>query len=92
MEFEWDQKKAKINIQKHHVSFEEAATVFSDTLSFTYDDEAHSRNERRYATLGMSNQGHVIVVEHTMGGERVRIISARTATPREKRWYEEERK
>lgn len=91
MEFEWDPKKARINIRKHRVSFEEAVTVFSDVLSFTYDDEIHSRTERRYATLGISNQGHVLVIAHTMRNEVVRIISAREATPREKRWYEKER-
>jgi uncharacterized DUF497 family protein len=91
MEFEWDPRKARSNLRKHGVSFEEAATVFSDALSFTYDDEIHSRTERRYATLGLSNQGHVLVVAHTMRSEYVRIISAREATPREKRWYEKER-
>ena len=92
MEFEWDPKKATANLPKHDVSFEEAVTVFSDILSFTYDDEAHSHAERRYATLGMSAQGHVLVVAHTQRGEHVRIISAREATPRERRWYEKENK
>lgn len=92
MEFEWDRKKATRNVRKHRVSFEEAAMVFSDILSFTYDDEAHSQAERRYATLGMSNQKRVLVVAHTMRGELVRIISAREATPHERRWYEEENK
>ena len=92
MEFEWDRKKATRNVRKHRVSFEEAAMVFSDVLSFTYDDEAHSQAERRYATLGMSNQKRVLVVAHTMRGELVRIIRAREATPHERRWYEEENK
>jgi uncharacterized DUF497 family protein len=92
MEFQWDPKKAKVNLRKHHVSFEEAAMVFSDILSFTFDDEAHSQAERRYATLGVSNQKRVLVVAHTMRGELVRIISAREATPHERRWYEEENK
>ena len=91
MEFEWNQKKAASNIRKHGISFDEAASVFNDFLAFTYDDEVHSRIERRYATLGTSNQGQVPVVAHTMRGERVRIISARKATPSEKRWYEKER-
>jgi uncharacterized protein len=60
-------------------------------LSFMYDDEAHSHTEQRYATLGMSDHGRVLVIAHTMRGERVRIISAREATAREKRWYEKER-
>lgn len=92
MEFEWDSRKAKSNLRKHKVSFEEAATVFSDILSFTFEDEAHSDVERRYATLGMSYRGRILVVAHTMHGENVRIISAREATPRERRWYEEENK
>lgn len=91
MDFEWNQKKAISNIRKHGISFEEAASVFSDTLAFTYDDEVHSLLERRFATLGMSNHRQVLVVAHTIRGERVRIISARKATPREKRWYEKER-
>jgi uncharacterized DUF497 family protein len=92
MKFEWDSEKARINLRKHRVSFEEAATVFSDNLSFTYDDELHSRIERRYATLGMSDRGRLLVIAHTMRGERVRIISAREVTSREKRWYEKENK
>jgi uncharacterized DUF497 family protein len=92
MEFQWDSKKAKSNLSKHRVSFEEAVLVFSDTLSFTFDDEAHSHAERRYATLGISARGRILVVAHTMRGEQVRIISAREATPRERRWYEKEKK
>ncbi|MBC8031595.1 MAG: BrnT family toxin [Pyrinomonadaceae bacterium] len=92
MKFEWDPKKARSNFRKHRVSFEEAVLVFSDILSFTYDDEAHSQAERRYATLGMSARRRVLVVAHTMRGEQVRIISAREATPRERRWYEKENK
>jgi uncharacterized protein len=90
MEFHWDSKKAKSNLRKHRVSFEEAVLVFSDILSFTYNDEAHSQAERRYATLGISAGGRLLVVAHTMRGEQVRIISAREATPRERRWYEKE--
>ncbi|HYX27315.1 MAG TPA: BrnT family toxin [Pyrinomonadaceae bacterium] len=91
MEFEWDSKKLRDNLIKHGISFEEAVSVFEDILSFTYDDEIHSHSERRYATLGMSDRGNVLVVAHTMRGERVRIINAREATPREKRWYEKEK-
>jgi len=92
MEFEWDSKKAKSNLRKHKVSFDEAATAFNDILSFTFEDKAHSDVERRYATLAMSYRGRMLVVAHTMRGEKVRIISAREATPRERRWYEEENK
>jgi uncharacterized DUF497 family protein len=91
MEFEWDPIKSKANTRKHGISFEEASTAFNDILSFTYDDEIHSHSERRYATLGMSTQENLVVVAHTMRGERVRIISARLATAREKKWYEKEK-
>jgi uncharacterized DUF497 family protein len=92
MEFEWHSRKAVANLRKHDVSFEEAAMVFNDILSFTYDDEAHSQAERRYATLGISNRGRLLVVAHTTRGERIRIISAREATPTERKWYEEKNK
>ena len=92
VEFEWDPKKAASNLRKHGISFEEAGTVFSDILSFTYDYEVHSQVERRHATLGMSRRGRVLVVAHTMRGDQVRVISAREATPHERRWYEEENK
>jgi len=92
MEFEWDPKKAKSNLRKHRISFNEAATTFNDLLSFTFDDEVHSDVERRYITLGISHQGRILVVAHTMRGEKVRIISAREATPRERKWYEKENK
>ncbi|MGH9931415.1 MAG: BrnT family toxin, partial [Pyrinomonadaceae bacterium] len=92
MQFEWDPKKAKSNLRKHRVSFSEASMVFSDVFSFTYDDAAHSYGEQRYVTLGMSDQSRVLVVAHTMRGEQVRLISARKATPRERRAYEEENK
>ncbi|MGH9871018.1 MAG: BrnT family toxin [Pyrinomonadaceae bacterium] len=94
MQFEWDPKKAKSNLRKHRVSFSEAIMVFSDVFSFTYDDAANSHGEQRYVTLGMSAQSRrgVLVVAHTMQGEKVRLISARKATPRERRAYEEENK
>ncbi len=66
--------------------------VFSDVLAFTYDDSAHSHGEQRYVTIGMSDQAHVLVVAHATRGERIRIISARKATPRERKAYEKESK
>ncbi len=92
VEFEWDPKKAARNFGKHRISFREAAMVFRDALAFTYDDAVHSHGEQRYVTMGMSDQGRVLVVAHTTRGERVRIISARTATPRERKAYEKETK
>jgi uncharacterized DUF497 family protein len=92
LEFEWDPKKAARNLRKHRVSFREAAMVFGDVLAFTYDDSRHPHGEERYVTIGMSDQGRVLVVAHTTRGELIRIISARKATRREIKAYEEESK
>ncbi len=86
--FEWDEDKAKQNIRKHGVSFEEAATVFGDPFSITIYDPLHSREEDRFVILGMSNKNRLLVVIHTERGDRIRIISARKATKKERRQYE----
>ncbi len=91
MEFEWDTNKATANLNKHGVSFTEAATVFGDPLSTTFPDPEHSINESRYITIGLSNNGRLIVLAHTDRDSRVRVISAREATRRERRFYEEGR-
>ena len=88
MEFEWDVRKAAVNLRKHGVSFEEAATVFGDFLSTTARDPDHSSGEERYITVGLSNLGRLLMVAHAERAARIRIISARTLTPREKRAYE----
>ncbi|MBN1660671.1 MAG: BrnT family toxin [Anaerolineae bacterium] len=89
MQFEWDPKKARANLSKHGVSFDEAATVFLDDLSLTGDDPDHSVSEERYVTFGISIAGHLLVVAHTERGDRTRIISARPATRSERKLYEE---
>jgi uncharacterized DUF497 family protein len=89
MEFEWNQNKAVLNLEKHGVSFPEAATVFNDPLSATFPDPDHSIGESRYIIIGVSRFGQVLVVAHTERGEKVRIISARKATRQEKRFYEQ---
>ncbi|HUT95935.1 MAG TPA: BrnT family toxin [Thermoguttaceae bacterium] len=89
--FEWDDRKAKQNIKKHGVSFEEASTVFADPLAVTIDDPLHSDDEDRYVTLGQSQRRRLLVVVLTDRDERMRIISARVATRRERRDYEEGR-
>ncbi|HTB32412.1 MAG TPA: BrnT family toxin [Bacteroidia bacterium] len=86
--FEWDTNKAKANILKHKVSFEEASTVFGDNNSITIDDPVHSLSEKRYITLGLSANDYLLVVVHTERGEKIRIISARRASTKEKRQYE----
>ena len=91
MFFEWDRDKEAKNRKKHGVSFREAATVFGDPLSTTYPDSAHSEEEPRYLTIGMTERGTIIVVAHTEEEDTVRIISARRATRQEQRFYEEER-
>jgi len=87
--FEWDEEKARSNIAKHGVSFEEASTVFGDPLSLTVPDPAHSEAEERFVILGHSHTGKLLVVVHTERGDNIRIISARRATKQERKDYEE---
>lgn len=88
IQFEWNPDKAEKNVQKHQVSFNEAATVFGDPLSMTFHDPDHSIEEDRYITVGLSRLGKLLIVAHTDRGERIRIISARKATRRERKFYE----
>ena len=88
--FEWDPGKARANLRKHRVSFEEASTVFADSLSTTIDDDEHSLGEQRLVSLGMSYLRRLVVVVHTERCGRIRIISARRAIPRERRQYEDD--
>ena len=89
LQFEWDPNKAVRNIEKHRVSFEEAATVFDDPLFITVIDEEHSVEEERYITIGLSQRGRLLLVAHTDRAGQIRIISARKATKREERFYAE---
>ena len=89
MIYEWDPKKAKANLRKHGVSFEEAATVFLDPLAVTYPDPDHSDEELREITIGHSDRRKTIFLSHTKRGDRTRIIGARKATPTERKQYEE---
>ena len=90
LRFEWDQRKAKQNLKKHGVPFEEAATVFGDPLSMTIADPLHSTVEQRRVTMGLTYRERLVVVVHTNRGSTIRLISARKATRREKKAYEEE--
>ena len=90
--FEWDDRKAKQNIQKHGISFEEATTVFGDPFSITIYDPLHSKEEDRFVILGMSNKNRILVVVHTERNDRIRIISARKATKKERKQYESNEK
>jgi len=88
MRFEWDTEKAKQNLKKHAIAFDEAVTVFYDPLSATFDDPDHSGSEHRYVTIGSSSRGRVLVVAHAETGESIRIISARPATAYERKRHE----
>lgn len=89
MDFEWDDAKAELNERKHGVSFAEAMTVFGDPLSLTGYDPDHSEDEDRYLTMGSSAEGRLLLVSHTDRGAKVRIISARPASRRERKDYED---
>jgi uncharacterized DUF497 family protein len=88
MEFEWNEKKAAQNLEKHAVSFLEAGTVFGDPLSTTFPDPDHSIDEERFITIGLSDRNRVLIVSHTDRDGKTRIISARKATRRERTAYE----
>ena len=89
IEFEWDPVKEELSLEKHGVSFHEAATVFADPLSWTFPDADHSIREQRYLTIGVSSAGRTVLVSHTDRGKRTRLISACLATRKERRDYEE---
>jgi len=88
MLFEWDPDKAKSNVRKHRVTFHEAATALGDPLGWTYPDPDHSEGERRWLTIGQSEKQRLLVVSHTDMNDTGRIISAREATRKERRFYE----
>lgn len=89
LEFEWDPRKAEINLRKHRVSFREAATVFADELSATFPDPDHSEAEERLLTIGMSDIGRLLIVAYTERENHLRLISARELTTTERGQYEE---
>ena len=88
MKFAWHPAKAESNFSKHGVSFDEAATVFDDPLSDIQPDLVHSIDEDRFIILGRSSIGNLFVVVFTEQSDIIRLISAREATPKERRRYE----
>jgi uncharacterized DUF497 family protein len=88
-QFEWNSAKAKTNLAKHEVSFDEASTVFDDPMFIMVLDDEHSQDEQRYITIGLSKDGRLLMVAHTERENRVRIISARKATKNEEKFYAE---
>ena len=89
MDFEWDPIKASANEQKHGVSFFDACEVFDDDHSSSVGDPDHSVDENRFLIFGVSKNGKYLVVSYTEHGDRVRLISARQMTPRERKAYEQ---
>ena len=89
MTFEWDPTKARSNLWKHRVSFEEAITALWDPLSKTALDPDHSVEEHRFITFGVSARQRLLVVSYTETDDVIRLISARLATKREREIYEE---
>lgn len=90
MRFEWDPEKAASNATKHGVTFEEAQTVFQDDLFVTFEDPDHSQDENRFIIMGQSTKKNLLVVSYTERRNSIRLISARPATRKERRTYEEE--
>ena len=92
LDFEWHPGKAASNLRRHGVAFSQAATVFLDPLARSVPDEEHSVAEDRWVTMGMAEDGRLLVVVHTVrqkdGQALVRIITARVATRRERQTYE----
>lgn len=89
LEFEWNEKKARANLRKHGVSFEEACTVFGDPLARTIHDPLHSDEEDRFVILGESYRRRLLVVVFTDRGREIRVVSARLANRRERKDHEE---
>jgi uncharacterized protein len=89
VEFEWDPQKAEADLKQHGVSFYEGATIFGDPLSITIPDPDHSFDESRCLIVGLSSAGRLLIVSHADMGDRIRIISARDLTPKERSEYEE---
>ena len=92
LRFEWDPNKAKENLEIHGVSFDEAGTAFRDTLSLAIYDPLHSEAEDRFVLLGNSYKDRLLVVVHTVRGDNIRLISARKASKKERKQYEENAK
>lgn len=89
MQFEWDEEKAEINLKKHGVSFTEAETVWDDYFYVDIYDDEHSVEEDRFLIIGESSENRLLIVSYTERENRVRIISARELTPKERRDYEQ---
>jgi uncharacterized protein len=90
--FAWDSRKAARNLEKHGVSFEEAATVFADPDALEWEDLEHSARENRFKRLGISIEGRILILVYSYRSlksdkETIRIITARRASPKEREAY-----
>ncbi len=88
MTYQWDGEKAAANLRKHGIDFADAVSVFADDLAITIPDERY--DEERFITIGVDAFGRILVVVYTWRGDEIRLISARKATRREQKQYEEE--
>jgi uncharacterized protein len=91
VDFEWDRAKAASNFAKHGIHFADAVAVLEDVLALTMRDVQDDESEERWISLGMDTLGRILVVVYTWRGQAIRVISARPATSRERRQYEEKR-
>jgi hypothetical protein len=91
MDFEWDVRKAETNYRKHGIRFAEAAIVFEDDYAITVRDAESDPGEERFISIGIGAREKLLVVVYSHRGKNIRIISARSAEPRERRQYEENR-
>jgi uncharacterized DUF497 family protein len=89
MQFDWDEQKARSNLRKHRISFDEAKTVFDDPLYVDFYDPDHSLDEHRYIIIGESERGRLLIVAYTAHADGIRIINARRVTETERQAYEE---
>lgn len=89
IEIVWSSGKNKQNLRKHQTDFEEAKTVFDDPMQISINDPDHSFEEKRYITFGVSDRNRLLIVAHTFSNDRIRIITARKPTRRERKKYEE---
>jgi uncharacterized DUF497 family protein len=86
--YEWDPAKAAANLRRHKVSFTEAASVFLDPLALTFSDPDYSDEEDREITIGFSSRQRTLFISHCDRGDRIRIISARKTTRKERLQHE----
>lgn len=89
IQFEWNEEKAKHNLKKHGVDFNQAKTVFKDSLAYIFDDKEHSFQEKREIIIGHDSSHRLLLVSFTEKNGIIRIISARLATKKERKDYEE---